>query len=169
MSRHYGTCSSNVFFFGWKWTKDVWAWGCLGKLQITRWLGSGLFWQTHQNMGFGQLRKGFRLLLWRPHLQINCQRRTSTRQENVTQVFSWLDSSFQTIISQFLNMNPLSSIVNVYNMVIRKERHCVIARVEAVIFTTTVTNDESRITSPVCHETWHSSLDFFQVISFLNR
>lgn len=35
--------------------------------------------------------------------------------------------SFCTIISQILIMNLLPSIDNVYNMVIREERHCVIA------------------------------------------
>lgn len=39
-----------------------------------------------------------------------------------------LDHFFRTIISQILNMNLLPSIDNVYNMVIREERHCAIAQ-----------------------------------------
>lgn len=38
------------------------------------------------------------------------------------------DPFFRTIICHILNMNPLPTINNAYNMIIRKERHSAIAR-----------------------------------------
>lgn len=57
------------------------------------------------------------LLLWQSYLQTNhgCRKR---EEKKVTQNFT----------SQVLNMNPLPSIDNVYNMIICEEQYCVIAR-----------------------------------------
>lgn len=59
-----------------------------------------------------------------------------------------------------------------YNMIIREERHVVIAkdqdaRVDVVALAARV-QDKSGIICNVCKKSGHSSLEYFQVISFLN-
>lgn len=60
-------------------------------------------------------------------------------EKRLHKVLLGLDNSFHTITSQILNMNHRPSIDSAYNMLIQKEKHCVIARdqdvrVEAVAF-----------------------------------
>ncbi|KAI5650606.1 hypothetical protein M9H77_36611 [Catharanthus roseus] len=72
------------------------------------------------------------------------------------------------IISRILNMHPLSSIGNAYNMIIREERHSFItrdqeARAEAIAFDALVKADKSGLICTVSHKSGHASLDYFQV------
>lgn len=72
-----------------------------------------------------------------------------------------LNPSIRAVISQILNMNTLLSVDTMYNMIIHKERHVVIAwNQDAVAFAARVL-DKSGLVCNVCHKASHSSLDCF--------
>lgn len=77
-----------------------------------------------------------------------------------------LDPSFRPVISQILNMHPLLSIDNAFNMIIREECRSFIARgqdtrAEAVTFAAHVKEDKSSLLCAICHKSEHVSLDCF--------